>query len=157
VTPIEKALEIASTVQGADRALEHMTTAQVRVYTADDLTADAQRNIDGADSDLVVQYVTSVLTLAARAHSRGDGVAVYENHDLGHPELGERKYVTFGGEKAQLETRHVAARTLASLPAKAASIGKFVYGDDVLPKLLPDIGGCINWRYQLVAIAPAVV
>lgn len=57
---------------------------------------------------------------------RGDGVAVYENHDLGHPEIGKQQIVSFGSPAAQLEV-------------------------DEPPTTLPDIGGAINWRYQLVA------
>ena len=58
---------------------------------------------------------------------RGDGIAVYENHDLGHPELGHRQFVSFGSPAAQLET-------------------------DTPPEGLPDIGGRINWRYRLVGV-----
>lgn len=56
--------------------------------------------------------------------ARGDGAAVYENHDLGHPEIGHKQIVSFGSESAQLET-------------------------DEPPKTLPDMA-TINWRYQLV-------
>lgn len=56
---------------------------------------------------------------------RGDGIAVYENHDLGHPGAGHRKFVSFGSNAAQLET-------------------------DDPPTRLPDIGNQINWRYQLI-------
>ena len=56
---------------------------------------------------------------------RGDGVAVYENHDLGHSNAGHRKFVSFGSSAAQLET-------------------------DDPPRRLPDIGE-INWRYQLIS------
>ena len=55
---------------------------------------------------------------------RGDGVAVYKNADLGHPDLGHMQFVSFGSEKAQLEV-------------------------DEPPQRMPDIGGAINWRYQL--------
>lgn len=55
----------------------------------------------------------------------GKGVAVYENADLGHPELGHRKYVTFGTPRAQIR-------------------------DESPPERLPDIGDQINWRYRLV-------
>lgn len=57
--------------------------------------------------------------------ARGDGIAVYENHDLGHPDAGAWKPVSYGSPSAQLET-----------------------GDP--PRTLPDIGGQINWRYQLI-------
>lgn len=56
---------------------------------------------------------------------RGDGVAVYRNMDLGHPDVGHVQAVSFGSPDAQLET-------------------------DEPPKILPDIGGAINWRYHLV-------
>lgn len=61
---------------------------------------------------------------------RGDGCAVYENAELGHPALGSRKFVSFGSEQAQIEA-------------------------DTPPQTLPDIGGSINWRYQLVGILRA--
>jgi len=57
--------------------------------------------------------------------ARGDGLAVYENHELGHPELGHRQYASYGSSAAQLETQTPPAR-------------------------LPDIGQRINWRYLLV-------
>lgn len=56
---------------------------------------------------------------------RGDGIAVYENHEIGHPEMGHRQYVSFGSPAAQLET-------------------------DEPPQRMPDIGGSINWRYWLI-------
>lgn len=55
---------------------------------------------------------------------RGDGAAVYENHDLGHPDLGHHQIVSYGSAAAQLET-------------------------DDPPDRLPDIGR-INWRYLLI-------
>lgn len=57
---------------------------------------------------------------------RGDGVAVYENADLGHPSLGHKQFVSYGSSAAQLET-------------------------DVPPQRLPDIGQLVFWRYQLIA------
>lgn len=57
---------------------------------------------------------------------RGDGAAIYENQDLGHPDLGSCKIVSYGSPRAQLETPEP-------------------------PTRLPDIGGAINWRYTLVA------
>jgi hypothetical protein len=56
--------------------------------------------------------------------ARGDGVAVYENVEFGHPDLGHRQYVSFGSHEAQ------------------------IVGDP--PTRMPDIGDSINWRYQLV-------
>lgn len=57
--------------------------------------------------------------------ARGDGAAVYENHDLGHPDLGDLRIVSFGSPAALIET-------------------------DTPPERLPDIGSAINWRYTLI-------
>ncbi|MFJ1700449.1 hypothetical protein ACIOHC_36260 [Streptomyces sp. NPDC088252] len=57
---------------------------------------------------------------------RGDGIAIYENQDLCHSELGDKKFTSFGSTDAQL---------VASTP----------------PEILPDgVGGTINWRYTLI-------
>lgn len=66
----------------------------------------------------------------------GKGIAVYENHDLGHPMLGHALGFTYGTPEAQFE------------------------GDvESLPPTCPDglakaITGGINYRYQLVAVVP---
>ena len=57
--------------------------------------------------------------------ARGDGIAVYENAELGHPGLGDRQWVSYGGPQAQIEL-------------------------DEPPVKMPDISGAINWRFQLV-------
>jgi hypothetical protein len=57
--------------------------------------------------------------------NRGDGCAVYENHDMGHPGMGDKKFVSYGSPTAQLEVNEP-------------------------PQRLPDIGGDINWRYWLI-------
>jgi hypothetical protein len=57
--------------------------------------------------------------------ARGDGVAVYQNQDLSHPEIGHRQYLSYGSPEAQLEV-------------------------DEPPERMPDIGQAINWRYTLV-------
>jgi hypothetical protein len=56
--------------------------------------------------------------------ARGDGVAVYENHDLGHPELGRIVCLSFGSTGAVFE------------------------GEP--PSRMPDLPQLIGWRYQLV-------
>lgn len=55
---------------------------------------------------------------------RGDGVAVYRNVALDSALAGHRQFVSYGSSAAQLET-------------------------DSPPTQLPDIGGAVNWRYQL--------
>lgn len=64
------------------------------------------------------------LELVERWIARGDGVAIYRNVLLGHPQLGHRQLVSFGSPAAQLEV-------------------------DTPPDRMPDIGGSINWRYTL--------
>jgi hypothetical protein len=55
---------------------------------------------------------------------RGDGCAVYRNMALDSASAGLRKFVSYGSKVAQLETLEP-------------------------PTRLPDIGGQINWAYQL--------
>jgi len=55
---------------------------------------------------------------------RGDGVAVYQNLTLDSASVGHRQFVSYGSPAAQLEM-------------------------DEPPMQMPDIGGQINWRYQL--------
>lgn len=59
--------------------------------------------------------------------TRGDGIAVYRNEDLGHRELGHVQMVSYGSPAALLET-------------------------DTPPEQMPDIGHSINWRYRLHAM-----
>ena len=58
---------------------------------------------------------------------RGDGAAIYRNHDLGSLAVGEPRIVSYGSPAAQLEVTEP-------------------------PEQLPDIGGAINWRFRLEAV-----
>ena len=58
---------------------------------------------------------------------RGDGVAIYENQNLGCSSHGEKQFVSYGSPHCQLETKEP-------------------------PQRLPDIGGHINWAFQLVGV-----
>ncbi len=120
----------------------------VAVWTLDDLTVEARKRIDTTDKT-EVQWVDDLLQLATKAHARGDGVAVYVNQDLGHPDIGQWQVVSYGSEASQLETRNSPAGR-----AEAEPLRYFKHEDDVLWTTLPDIGGRINWRYQLEAIVP---
>ncbi len=60
--------------------------------------------------------------------SRGDGIAVYENHDLGSPQVGHQQFLSFGSDAAQLPVPDVQDP----------------------PTRMPDFPNAINWRYQLV-------
>ena len=73
------------------------------------------------------RLVGNAMDLFDRWVARGDGVAVYENHDFNSRYLGDRQYVSYGSPAAQLEV---------TAP----------------PVTMPDIGSAINWRYQLVAV-----
>lgn len=82
--------------------------------------------------DAVLTHVDPELQSEARHQferwlTRGDGIAVYENVDLGHPELGHRQWISYGSPEAQLE-------------------------GNTAPALLPDIGNRINWRYALEGV-----
>jgi hypothetical protein len=77
----------------------------------------------GADD---AEWMASAQILSERWLSRGDGVAVYENHDMGHRDLGLGRMISYGSPAAQIE---------ASYP----------------PDRMPDFPGEINWRYVLIA------
>ncbi len=70
------------------------------------------------------EYAAQNLTVINKWLTRGDGAAVYVNEDLGHSDLGRVQVVSYGSAAAQLEVADP-------------------------PVTLPDIGGRINWRYQL--------
>src|SRR6056300_1562022 len=66
---------------------------------------------------------------ARRIAERGDGIALYENHDLGHPEVGDLIALSYGSSEAMVESME-------------------------LPESCPvDLGahGKMAWRYVLVA------
>lgn len=88
------------------------------------ITPDQLKNLAGPE------LWESSHDIIERWWARGDGVAVYTNQDLSHPDAGHKKYVSYGSAAAQLES-------------------------EVPPKRLPDIGGSIGWRYQLTHICPA--
>jgi hypothetical protein len=93
-------------------------------YTAQELTALlAEKYGDEAAPEVAVQLNTWL--------ARGDGVAVYENNDLSHYDMGHVKITSFGGRDAQLKDTHHDPNPPERLP-------------DGLPK------GHINWRYTLV-------
>lgn len=57
----------------------------------------------------------------------GKGIAVYQNQDLGHSQLGHRQFVSYGTPEAQIE-------------------------EDEPPTRMPDIGYSINFRYILEGV-----
>lgn len=111
----------------------------------------ASKEFDPADDAARKDWLTQVIALGERAHARGDGVAIYENLDLGHPDIGQWQIASYGGDNAQLETREDYGQPEEEL----RSPDYFTYGQDTLRTTLPDIGGRINWRYTLKAIVPS--
>lgn len=83
--------------------------------TDEEVVALIQRELDASEVAKINHWL-----------SRGDGVAVYENHHIGHPGLGDKQFVSFGSADAQLEV-------------------------DEPPQVLPDISNKINWRFWLIA------
>lgn len=88
----------------------------MKIFTAEELSAYLARQFEG-DTPGTVNQVNAWL-------ARGDGIAVYENCDLGARDLGAVKLVSYGSSSAMLET-----------------------GEP--PANMPDTPGQVNWRYQL--------
>lgn len=86
-------------------------------YTHDEFVAVLRKHYDD-DTPGIIEKVNRWL-------ARGDGAAVYENHDLGSVDVGQIQVVSYGSPDAQLEVAEA-------------------------PEQLPDIGHRINWRYRLV-------
>lgn len=83
--------------------------------------------------------------LVQRWLDRGDGAAVYENHDLGHSQVGAPQVVSYGSATAQLEPPRC---------VEHQGLGPehdWCQHPEYPPARLPDIGGAINWRYTLIA------
>lgn len=70
------------------------------------------------------EQVQVAIDMVNRWLARGDKAAVYENQDLGHPDLGMCKITSYGSPAAQLESLEP-------------------------PDRMPDIGSQVNWRYGL--------
>ena len=49
-------------------------------------------------------FTLAALERIERWLGRGDGAAIYENHDLSHPGLGTPQIASYGSPEAQLET-----------------------------------------------------
>lgn len=75
-------------------------------------------------------FSESAFESAQRWIERGDQALLYRNEDLSSRDLGLLKIVSYGSIMAQIEAEQ----------------------HPVPPVTLPDIGGDINWRYQLFAI-----
>lgn len=96
--------------------------------TAKDVTAQlvAWGGVDGTPDAMA--WLEQTLAQMNRWLDRGDGIAVYTNQDMGHPDLGDKRFVSYGSPDAQLDT-------------------------DEPPTTLPDgLGGTVNWRYGLTGV-----
>ena len=104
-------------------------------------------------------WLAQVSELTERWLARGDGVAVFENHDLGHRDLGQGRLCSYGSAQAQLEP--FCAR--CSQPLERVDVNgllEFVHQDPepadghapvYPPTRMPDFPSQINWRYVLIA------
>lgn len=92
----------------------------VTEYDSEELSAVLLEYLKGAEH----QYA-DIVRVMNKWLGRGDSVAVYENQDFGHPDQGDRKFTSYGSPQAQLEGTEP-------------------------PKILPNIGRDINWRYCLI-------
>lgn len=122
----------------------------VKVWTAGEFTEAARNHArrEFNDDEGFNNYFGAIVDLAKRVHRRDDGIAVYVNNDLGHPDIGQWQVVSYGSSAAQLETY--------ALEGAYPDIQlNHQHGKNTLPLTLPDIGGRINWRYSLEAICPS--
>ena len=128
----------------------------VMIWTVGEFTeavrSHSRREFDDDDEGFNT-YLGAIMDLSGRAHKRGDGVAVYVNNDLGHPDIGQWQVASYGGPEAQLETRG-GRYDVSNL--REGHREPFVHGVDQLTTSLPDIGGRINWRYTLEAVCPSL-
>lgn len=76
------------------------------------------------------EWSGAVRALTARVHARGDTIVYYRNEEFGHPDFGQIQVCSWGSAACQLAA--------SQFPE--------------IPTTLPDIGGRINWRYQLVLV-----
>lgn len=97
----------------------------MKEYTAREIVTTLRDWGGVDDSPDSVRWLWEATTRMNEWLARGDGIAVYENQDLGHPEIGDKRFVSYGSEAAQLETEEP-------------------------PKQLPDTTTSINWRYCLI-------
>lgn len=139
-------------------------------YTADELR-------HAIEDEYGAEGLEATILLVNRWLKRGDGAAVYQNQDLGHPELGRRQIMSYGSktamiesdtvhvrndsaggrevERAQAEMRDFHKRGFRVAPVPGSGDDLHPYGAlcgpcSVLPVRLPDTRTSINWRYQLV-------
>ncbi|MFD5731193.1 hypothetical protein ACFWMT_34485 [Streptomyces sp. NPDC058368] len=95
-------------------------------FTAEELIKALREWGELDDSPDAFRWLWETTTKMNEWLKRGDGIAVYENHDLGHRERGDKMFTSYGSTDAQLES---------ATP----------------PEILPDgVGGTINWRYTLI-------
>ncbi|MFE6739850.1 hypothetical protein [Streptomyces tubercidicus] len=97
----------------------------MKEFTAKEIVTTLSEWGELDDSPDATRWLWETTTKMNTWLQRGDGIAVYENQDLGHREQGDKRFVSFGSAAAHLET-------------------------DAPPKQLPDTRNSINWRYVLI-------
>jgi len=90
------------------------------------LTSDEMVVILREDAGDHFSFLTSTRDRVNEWLARGDGIAVYQNEDLGSRNVGARRFVSFGSHDAMIET-------------------------DDPTRQMPGARGEITWRYQLEA------
>lgn len=98
-------------------------------WTLDELFAFAA--VQDFDDVALAKLRRMVDTIGMRG--LGNSIAVYQNMDMGHPDLGMAQFVTVG-------------------PHPDNQIVLDADGGQGAPTKMPDIGNAINWRYQLIAL-----
>lgn len=102
----------------------------VQEYGKDEVSALLRNYILGEKptEEDKAKYIGSLRDVIAKINvwlARGDKLAVYENHDFGSRDMGQRKFVSYGSPQTLLEVPEA-------------------------PPILPDTGTQINWRYALI-------
>jgi len=80
-------------------------------------------------SEQYAENAPAVMQMIERWLQRGDGAAIYTNHDLSSRNVGEPRITSYGSPAAQLEVTVPPVQLPDGLPA-----------------------GAINWRFQLDAV-----
>lgn len=108
-----------------------METDRIHTFSADDVRAEIAKRYPG--DFYGIEYAIDADTAQINLWlGRGDKLAVYVNQDLGHPDLGNTFFASYGSPDAQFEVERA-----EDLPAR--------FPDSLAP-------GGIGWRYILAGV-----
>lgn len=112
-----------------------------------------ERNYGGFTRSARGDY-NSTVTLVTKWIARGDRAAIYRNHDLSHPDLGQIVCVSFGSTDAQVPTNPCeTCHGSGGEKDGPACDDCFGMGWEAPPKNLPVDGSFgFGWRYQLEGV-----